>query len=99
MCMLYVESCCLFSVMRRTCSNYHHFFSPHRVIIPCIFVLPAILGAITLGFSCICYFIAAINGEEWKAPSLAWGPGATKKDDTPKVSATVVNGALYYVCI
>ncbi len=22
---------------------------------------------------------AALNGEEWKAPSLAWGPGATKE--------------------
>jgi len=24
---------------------------------------------------------AALNGEEWKPPSLAWGPGATKKEE------------------
>ncbi|XP_064398295.1 cytochrome b-245 light chain-like [Halichondria panicea] len=58
-------------------------------IIPCIFVLPAILSAITLFISCVCYFIAAINGEEWEAPSLAWGPGATQRDDTPKVGHTL----------
>ena len=28
---------------------------------------------------------AAINGESWKAPTLAWGPGAAKKEDDQQV--------------
>ena len=68
-----------------TCVSHTHTHT-HSAIIPCIFVLPAILGAMCMSFACVCYFIAAINGEEWKAPSLAWGPGATsKKDEEPTV--------------
>lgn len=45
------------------------------LLVPALFVLSTILGAMCLFIACVCYFVAALNGEEWKAPSLAWGPG------------------------
>jgi hypothetical protein len=31
-----------------------------RFLVPCIFVLPAILGALCLFFACVCYFIVSL---------------------------------------
>lgn len=67
-------------------SNYIVRFLFYLVlVIPCFFVLPTIFGGMCLFFACLCYFFAALNGECWKAPSLAWGPGRTKKEEAPRV--------------
>jgi hypothetical protein len=55
------------------------------LMLPPLFVLSSIFGSICLFCAVICYFFAALNGEKWKAPSLAWGPGRTKKDKGPRV--------------
>lgn len=87
------------------------FLFQFSLLVPALFVLSTILGAMCLFIACICYFVvsqsidaynynyttyfcvcvgcllvtlssqAALNGEKWKAPSLAWGPGRTQKEE------------------
>ncbi|KAL5467600.1 hypothetical protein EMCRGX_G031855 [Ephydatia muelleri] len=51
------------------------------MIFPCCLVLSTVFGGMALFAAAVCYFLAAINGEVWKAPYLAWGPSATKPKD------------------
>lgn len=36
------------------------FLPSPRFLVPCIFVLPAVLGAMCLFFACVCYFIVSV---------------------------------------
>ncbi|XP_064640674.1 cytochrome b-245 light chain-like [Lineus longissimus] len=46
--------------------NYYVRFVIHLVLcIPCFFILPTLLGAVSVFISSIIYFVAAVKGEEW----------------------------------